>query len=56
MTSKSTRAGGFFLTLCILAGFGWGIAIGNPMKGVLLGTAAGTAIAVLLWLIDLRRR
>ena len=52
---NTTRAGGCFLTLCILAGFPLGLAIGNPMKGVLIGTAAGIAIAVVLWLIDRRR-
>ena len=53
---RTTRAGGCFLTLCILAGFPLGLALGNPMKGVLIGTAAGIVIAVLLWLIDRRRR
>jgi hypothetical protein len=55
MQSSRTRAGGCFLTLCILAGFPLGLALGNPMKGVLVGTAAGAAIALLLWLLDRRR-
>jgi hypothetical protein len=55
MTSRNTTAGGCFLTLCILVGFPLGLAIGNPMKGVLIGTAAGIAVAVALWLIDRRR-
>lgn len=55
MTSRNTTAGGCFLTLCILAGFPLGLAIGNPMKGILIGTAAGIAVAVALWLIDRRR-
>jgi hypothetical protein len=54
MPSK-TRAGGCFLTICILAGFPLGLAIGNPMKGILIGTAAGIGLAVLTWLIDRRR-
>jgi hypothetical protein len=53
---RSTRAGGCFLTIFILAGFPLGLAIGNPMKGVLIGTGAGIALAVLTWLIDYRRR
>ena len=53
---NTTRAGGCFLTLCILAGFPLGLAIGNPMKGVLIGTAVGIALAVLLWLVDRRGR
>lgn len=55
MTSRNARAGGCFLTLCIILGFPLGLAIGNPMKGVLIGTGAGIAIAVALWLIDWRR-
>jgi len=55
MRGSSTRAGGCFLTICILGGFIVGLAINNPMKGVLLGTAAGIAIAMLLWLVDRRR-
>ena len=55
MTTRNTRAGGCFLTICILAGVAGGIAIGNPMKGVLIGTATGTILAVLLWLADRRR-
>lgn len=52
----STRAGGCFLTLCILAGFPLGLAIGNPMKGILIGTGTGIALALATWLIDRRRR
>jgi uncharacterized membrane protein len=50
--ASNTRAGGCFLTFGILAGFVVGLLIRNPMKGVLIGTAAGAAIAVLSWLID----
>jgi hypothetical protein len=53
--SNRSRAGGCFLTLCILAGFPLGLAIGDPMKGVLIGTAAGIALAVLTWVIDRQR-
>jgi len=49
-----TRAGGCFLTICILAGFPLGLAIGNPMKGILIGTGVGIAIALAMWLIDRR--
>jgi mannose/fructose/N-acetylgalactosamine-specific phosphotransferase system component IIC len=55
MASNTARAGGCFLTVCILAGTVAGIILGNPMKGVLIGTGTGAALAVLLWLIDLRR-
>lgn len=53
---RSTRAGGCFLTIFILAGFPLGLAIGNPMKGVLIGTGVGAALALLTWLVDYRRR
>jgi hypothetical protein len=55
MNASTTKAGGCFLTFCILAGAAGGIAIGNPMKGVLVGTGIGIALAVALWLIDRRR-
>jgi hypothetical protein len=54
MPRPTAKAGGCFLTLCILAGFVVGLGIGNPMKGVLIGTGIGAALAVLLWLIDRR--
>jgi len=53
---SSTRAGGCFLTIFILAGFPLGLAMGNPMKGILIGTGIGIALAALTWLIDRRRR
>jgi hypothetical protein len=55
MNARTTRAGGCFFTICILAGCAGGIAIGNPMKGVLIGTATGAVLALLLWLVDRRR-
>jgi hypothetical protein len=54
MRAKATKAGGCFLTLCILAGFVAGLAIANPMKGVLIGTATGVVLALAVWLIDRR--
>ena len=55
MRGSSTRAGGCFLTICILGGFVAGLAINNPMNGVLIGTGLGAALALLLWLMDRRR-
>jgi hypothetical protein len=55
MAQRATRAGGCFLTVCILGGFVAGLAIRNPMKGVLIGTAVGAALALLAWLIDRSR-
>lgn len=45
-------AGGFLLMAAILCGGVWGISIGNPMKGLLIGTAIGIGTAVLIWLLD----
>ena len=53
---STSRAGGCFLTICILAGFPLGLAIGNPMKGILIGTGIGIALAALTWLIDRKPR
>jgi len=53
---NSTRAGGCFLTVCILAGFPLGLAIGNPMKVILIGTGAGIALALITWVIDRSRK
>ena len=56
MSAPTTRAGGCFLTICILAGFPLGLAIGNPMTGILIGTGAGIALTLLTWLIDRSRK
>jgi uncharacterized membrane protein YccC len=56
MQGSRTRAGGCFLTIFILLGFVGGLAIQNPLKGTLIGTAIGAVLAVLVWLIDSRRR
>ena len=45
-------AGGFLLMAAILVGTVGGIILGNPMKGVLIGTVAGAAVAVAVWLLD----
>jgi len=55
MQSRSTRAGGCFLTLFLLLGFVYGLSIQNPLKGVLIGLAIGIVFAVATWLIDKSR-
>jgi hypothetical protein len=55
MAKRTPMAGGFFLMAAIIAGAASGIAIGNPMKGILIGTGIGIAIAVATWVIDRRR-
>jgi len=49
-------AGGFFWMAAILIGTIWGVAAGNPMKGVLMGTGVGGLIALAVWLLDRSRR
>jgi hypothetical protein len=56
MHTPTTRAGGLFLMLAIVAGTIWGVATGQAMVGVLSGTGAGIAIAVLVWLVDRNRQ
>ena len=56
MIDRKPLAGGCFLTLCILVGFPLGLALGNPMKGILIGTGTGIALAIIVWLLDRRRR
>ena len=45
-------AGGFFLMAAILIGAVWGVSVGNPVKGLVIGTAIGIGIALAVWLID----
>jgi hypothetical protein len=55
MTNQKPLAGGCLLSICLLAGFPFGLAIGNPMKGILIGLGVGILLAVAMWLIDSRR-
>lgn len=55
MQPSSSRAGGCFLTVFILLGFLFGLAIRNPLKGTLIGLGIGIVFAVATWLIDRRR-
>ncbi len=56
MQGSGTRAGGCFLTLFIILGFFYGLSIRNPLRGVLIGVGIGAVFAIIVWLIDLRRR
>jgi hypothetical protein len=49
------QAGGFLLALAILVGTVAGGLKGQPTIGLLAGLAAGSAAAVVLWLLDRRR-
>ena len=52
MAKPTPAAGGFFLIVALFIGLGWGIASGQMMIGLLLGTLAGIAIALAIWLVD----
>lgn len=55
MEKRFTRAGGCLLSFAILIGFVFGAIWHEPMRGVLIGTIAGIAIAVLMWIVDRNR-
>ena len=55
MRTPTTRAGGLFLMLAIVAGTLWGVVAGQPMVGVLRGTGIGIVLALAIWLLDRRR-
>lgn len=55
MQRQFSRAGGFFIALGVIGGFIFGISRGEPLAWALVGTAAGAAVAILLWLVDRRR-
>lgn len=50
MPSRSPIAGGAPLALSIIAGAVIGLVIGQPSLGILIGAAAGVAIALAVWL------
>jgi hypothetical protein len=56
MAKQTPMAGGFLLMAAILIGAVWGIAAGDPMKGILIGTGLGIVVAALVWLLDSRTR
>ena len=54
--SNAPLAGGFLLCLSLLAGSLTGVFLGQPSIGFLTGAGIGLAIAILIWLLDSRRR
>ena len=53
---RTPAAGGIFLFLGPVIGALYGIGRGEPILWMLYGFALGVVLAVLLWLIDRRRR
>ena len=56
MIQPNPVAGGFLLSLLILVGLVVGIVLGSPISGAVIGTATGIGVALLVWLLDRRRK
>ena len=55
MAQRNKLGGGCFLIIPIVIGFIAGMATGDAMRGVLIGTGIGIVLAVAVWLIDRAR-
>jgi hypothetical protein len=53
---RTPAAGGIFLFLGPVAGAAYGAFVSQPIMGMLIGFAAGLALAIIVWLIDRSRR
>jgi UDP-N-acetylmuramyl pentapeptide phosphotransferase/UDP-N-acetylglucosamine-1-phosphate transferase len=53
---RSPMAGGIFIFIGLLAGSILGIAYDKPSVGMIGGFAVGTAIALMIWLLDSFRK
>lgn len=53
--SPSSNAGGFLVAIGVLVGAGVGLLFGEATAGALIGLAAGSIAAVLVWQHDRRR-
>lgn len=54
MTDRPRAAGGFFLIAAIIAGFIYGMSVGNASFWTVIGLVVGIALALLTWVIDRR--
>ena len=54
--SNAPLAGGFLLSVCLLAGALIGVYLGQPSIGFLVGAGIGLTLAIAIWLLDSRRR
>jgi len=54
--SSAPLAGGFILCLAVLAGALTGVLLGQPSIGFLIGVGIGLTTAIVIWLLDSRRR
>ncbi|NJM50451.1 MAG: hypothetical protein HC843_05815 [Sphingomonadales bacterium] len=53
---ENKRAGGIFIAAGLLGGAIIGIAMGQPSIGMVVGLAAGTLAALLVWFWDTARK
>ena len=49
-------AGGIFIAFGLLIGAIVGVAVDQPSAGTVIGMAIGTVIAVVIWIMDRKRR
>jgi amino acid permease len=54
--SPPRLAGGIFIALGLLIGAMIGVAMDQPSAGTVIGMAIGTVIAVVIWIMDRKRR
>ena len=54
--SPPRLAGGIFIALGLLIGAIIGVAMDQPSAGAVIGMAIGTVIAVVIWIMDRKRR
>lgn len=55
MTDRPRAAGGFFLVTAIIAGFVYGMYVGDASFWTVIGLVVGVAFALLIWAVDHRR-
>jgi hypothetical protein len=54
--SQPRLAGGIFIAFGLLIGAIIGVAMDQPSAGAVIGMAIGSMIAVLVWIMDRKRR
>lgn len=52
----SSMAGGIFIAIGMLAGAIVGVMINQPSAGMVVGLGLGIAVAVVIWLVDSKRK
>jgi len=52
----SSMAGGIFIAIGMLAGAIVGVTINQPSAGMIVGLGLGIAVAVVIWLVDSKRK